>query len=239
MAKTWRQKHDGHKQEAQIERLPRRYAGLSAGSTIVIASPQEISAYFRSVPKGRTRTINQLRDTLAKRHGADAACPMTTGIFCRIAAEAALETIQHGAKWNQVPPFWRVIDPGSPLAKKLSCGPDFIRQRREEEGITDRVMLGTVCGVLLGLLAVGMMLPMSFPDKRAALIGAFLNRLSIGVSIGLGAASVSLPGWAVGLGLGLLLSAGDAVITKAYLPILTIGALGGSAIGFVVTAWGV
>ncbi len=70
-------------------------------------------------------------------------------------------------------------------------------------------------------------------------MSAFLSRLSIRVSIGLGAASVSLPGWAVGLGLGLLLTAGDAVITKAYFPILAIGALGGAAIGFVVTAWGV
>ena len=105
----------------------------------------------------------------------------------------------------------------------------------------DRLMLGTVCGVLFGLLAAGMTLPMAFPDKRAALLGAFLNRLSLGVAIGLGAASVSLSGWAVGLGLGLFLSAGDAVITKAYLPILAIGVLGvlgGAATGFVVTAWG-
>ena len=135
MAKTWREKHDGHKREAQIERLPRRYAGLPAGATIVIASPQEVSSYFRRVPKGKTRTIDQLRQALATRHGADAACPMTTGIFCRIAAEAALETMELGAGWDEVAPFWRVIDPASPLARKLSCGPDLIRERREAEGI--------------------------------------------------------------------------------------------------------
>ena len=101
------------------------------------------------------------------------------------------------------------------------------------------LLLGTICGVAFGLLAVGLMLPMSFPDKRAALLGAFLNRLSIGVSIGLGAATVSCPGWAVGLGLGILISAGDAVITKAYAPILGLGALGGAAIGYIVMAWGV
>ena len=137
MAKTWREKHDGHRTEPQIERLTKRWAGLPAGATIVIASPQEISAYFRSVPRGRTRTMDQLRQTLAKRHGADGACPMTTGIFCRIAAEAALETIEMGAKRSQVAPFWRVIDPASPLAKKLSCGPDFIRKQRHSEGIED------------------------------------------------------------------------------------------------------
>lgn len=137
MAKTWREKHDGHRTEPQIERLPKAWAGLPAGATIVIASPQEMSAYFRSVPRGKTRTIEQLRKTLAKRHGADGACPMTTGIFCRIAAEAALESLEMGAKPSQVAPFWRVIDPASPLANKLSCGPEFIRRRREAEGIVE------------------------------------------------------------------------------------------------------
>jgi len=100
------------------------------------------------------------------------------------------------------------------------------------------VLLGTICGVLFGLLAVGLMLPMEFPDKRAALLGAFLNRLAIGVAIGAGISGIGWPGWMVGLTLGLLISAGDAVITKAYVPILGIGAVGGAIIGYVVGAFG-
>jgi len=100
------------------------------------------------------------------------------------------------------------------------------------------LVIGTGCGVMFGLLAVGLMLPMEFPDKRAALLGAFLNRLSIGVAIGAGVNGAGWPGWMVGLMFGVLISAGDAVITKAYVPILGLGAVGGAVIGFVVAMWG-
>ena len=53
------------------------------------------------------------------------------------------------------------------------------------------------------------MMPMTFPDKRAALTGAFLNRLSIGVAIGAGVAGIAWPGWAVGLMFGVLISAAE------------------------------
>jgi hypothetical protein len=99
-----------------------------------------------------------------------------------------------------------------------------------------RIILGAICGVIFGLIAVGMMLPMSFPDKTAALAGAFLNRFAIGFVIG--AARLSLPDWANGLIFGLLLSLPDAIITKAYAPILIIGTIGGTIIGFVVGKWG-
>lgn len=67
--------------------------------------------------------------------------------------------------------------------------------------------------------------------------------LAIGVVIGaaLGSpqlAALGLPGWAIGLAAGLFLSAADAVITKAYAPILVIGALGGAVIGWLVGRFG-
>jgi hypothetical protein len=100
-----------------------------------------------------------------------------------------------------------------------------------------RIILGAVCGIIFGLVAVGIMLPMSFPDKTAALAGAFLNRFAIGFVIG--AARLPVPDWANGLIFGLLLSLPDAIITKAYAPILIIGAIGGLIIGFVVGKWGI
>jgi len=99
-----------------------------------------------------------------------------------------------------------------------------------------RLALGSICGVIFGIAVVLMMLPMEFPDKRAALIGAFLNRFGVGFVIG--AANLPLPGWFSGLIFGLLLSAPDAIITKAYVPIIVLGALGGAVIGFVVNRWG-
>ena len=105
------------------------------------------------------------------------------------------------------------------------------------------VAYGLVAGIAFGAISAGMMIPLHFPDKRAALLGAFLNRLAIGVVIGavIGSPQVDalrLPAWIVGLAAGVLLSAADAVITKAYAPILVLGAIGGAAIGWLVDRFG-
>src|SRR4029077_7687472 len=87
-----------------------------------------------------------------------------------------------------------------------------------------------ISGIAFGALSVALMLPLSFPDKRAALLAAFCSRFAIGFVI----AYVQLPSWpcwAVGFFFGLLLSLPDALITKAYIPILVVGGLGGLIIG--------
>jgi hypothetical protein len=99
-----------------------------------------------------------------------------------------------------------------------------------------RLLLGTICGLVYGALSAASMIPLEFPDKKAALAGAFLNRFAIGFVIG--AARLPLPGWATGLVFGLLLSLADAIITKAYAPIILLGAVGGAIIGAIVDKWG-
>ena len=99
-----------------------------------------------------------------------------------------------------------------------------------------RLMLGTICGLIYGALSAASMIPLEFSDKRAALAGAFLNRFAIGFVVG--AARLPLPGWATGLIFGVLLSLPDAIITKAYIPILVLGAVGGLVIGIIVSKWG-
>ena len=81
-----------------------------------------------------------------------------------------------------------------------------------------------------------MMIPMSFPDKRAALLAAFLNRFGIGLVIGC-VALPSWPGWLIGLIFALLLSLPAAIISKAYAPILIVGAIGGVIIGGIIHGW--
>ena len=99
-----------------------------------------------------------------------------------------------------------------------------------------RLMLGTICGLVYGAFSAASMLPLSFTDKRAALLGAFINRFSIGFVIG--AISLPWPGWLSGLAIGLLLSLADAIITKAYVPIIVLGAIGGTVIGWLVQRFG-
>jgi len=99
-----------------------------------------------------------------------------------------------------------------------------------------RISLGVLCGLIFGGLDVALMIPMSFPDKRAALLGAFLARFALGFVI----CNIRLPwpGWAVGLFLGILMSLPDAIITKAFAPILGTGALGGVIIGWIAAKYG-
>jgi hypothetical protein len=99
-----------------------------------------------------------------------------------------------------------------------------------------RLMLGVVCGLVFGAIDICIMLPMTFPDKRAAITPAFIARFGIGFAIG--AARLPWPGWLVGLVFGLLLSIPDAIITKAYAPIIGMGALGGTLIGFLLAKFG-
>src|ERR1700739_3534458 len=99
-----------------------------------------------------------------------------------------------------------------------------------------KVVLGLIAGLLFGALDVGLMLPMSFPDKTTALLGAFTSRFAIGFVIG----CVQLPSWArlvVGLLFWRLISLPDAIITHKYVPILVLGGTGGLVIGGLIHGW--
>jgi hypothetical protein len=98
-----------------------------------------------------------------------------------------------------------------------------------------RVTFGVLLGVAFGIADVALMLPLSFPDKRAALVGAFCARFALGFF----AVTVTLPlsPIASGLLVGLLTSLPDAIITKAYAPILVTGTIFGALAGWIVGRW--
>lgn len=99
-----------------------------------------------------------------------------------------------------------------------------------------RLYLGILCGLLFGAIDTALMIPLSFPDKRAAMVGAFIARFALGFVI----CNINLPwpGWVVGLILGILLSLPDAIITKAAIPIIASGAIGGVIIGWIASKYG-
>ena len=92
------------------------------------------------------------------------------------------------------------------------------------------MLFGLLAGVGFGTVAVGLMLPMDFTDKPTALQAAFLSRFAIGFLIPF--CKLPLPPAAIGVVIGLLVSLPDAVVTKAYAPILVVGVLGGALIGW-------
>ena len=106
------------------------FAGVKAGQTMLISSPEEIGRYAAAIPRGETRTIARMRADLARRAGAAAMCPVTTAIFLRVVAECSLRDLEDGQPLDAVAPFWRVIDPADTVAGKLSCGRDHILHLR-------------------------------------------------------------------------------------------------------------
>jgi hypothetical protein len=130
--KTWAQKMKAKPPHTVV--LDKDFAGVPAGARLLISCPHEVEAYLRNqVPAGETRAIQQMRRELAATHGADAACPVSTAIFLRTVAEAAWDEIEAGKPATEVAPFWRVVEPGSPLAKKLRAGSDWIAHQRQAE----------------------------------------------------------------------------------------------------------
>lgn len=117
--------------------LDKAFAGVAAGKKLAIASPLMVKAYVEQIPRGHVASMLEMRQAFAKGLGADATCPTSSAIFLRIVAEAALEDIAAGTKAAAATPFWRIVDPRSVLAQKLSCGPDFVAHMRAIESIAD------------------------------------------------------------------------------------------------------
>jgi hypothetical protein len=102
------------------------FAGVRAGTLMLISSPGDIANYLSRIPRGETRTIERMRNEMARKAGAGAMCPVTAAIYLRVVAEVALRDLADGKPMDQVVPFWRVVLPGSKIAAKLTCGPDHV-----------------------------------------------------------------------------------------------------------------
>ena len=132
MKKTWLDKLNETK-EPKLKRIDIDFADIPAGSNMFIATPKIIDMYIQEIGVGKRIDTKTLRKDLALAHNADYTCPVTTGIFLRIVAEANYEKLQQGKHVKEITPFWRVIEPKSVLAKKLTFGQDFLLQQIEKE----------------------------------------------------------------------------------------------------------
>ena len=121
----WR-KRFGAAKAPHVVMLHSDFAGVKAGNTMLISSPGELANYIARIPRGETRTIDRLRNELARKAGAQAMCPVTTAIYLKVVAEVALQDLAEGKLIDQVVPFWRVVLPDSKVAGKLSCGRDHV-----------------------------------------------------------------------------------------------------------------
>ena len=130
--KTWTEKLADDKDLPRVIEINSRMSKRWGEGTCVIPAPREVDELMRRVPRGRVTTVNELREKLAKQHGATIGCPITTGIFAWIAAHAADEAERAGAA--KITPYWRTFKAGGELNPKYPGGLAAVRARLEAEG---------------------------------------------------------------------------------------------------------
>ena len=130
--KTWREKLADTKDFPRVQPITEKQSARWGTGTIVIPAPLEVDELMRKVPKGKLTTINHLRQTIAKRHGATIACPICVGIFARTAAGAAEEDAAEGKK--RITPYWRTLKSGGEVNAKYPGGLEGQKVRLEAEG---------------------------------------------------------------------------------------------------------
>ena len=131
--KSWREKLADSKDLPRVQVIPDRMKNKWGRGTLVIPAPREVDEMMRRVPKGKVTTINHIRAAIAKKHGATIGCPLTTGIFAWIAANAAEEVTAAKPK-ARVTPYWRTLKTGGVLNEKYPGGIARQKQRLKAEG---------------------------------------------------------------------------------------------------------
>lgn len=129
--KSWRDKLE-KPAEPKIVEIPERMRKQWGPGTMVIGTAMLVDSLVRKVPSGKLVTVSQIMDRLAQDSGADSACPMTTGIFLRIVAEAAEEDRAAGRK--EIAPYWRVLKTKGALNPKFPGGIEGHAAELEAEG---------------------------------------------------------------------------------------------------------
>ena len=115
-----------------VKTIEKKFADLKAGEKMLISSPRSIANYIAKIPYGTEKSVKLMRLELAENANADNTCPLTCGIFLRIAIESSFEQ-SNGAKPDL--PFWRVIDRNSSLKKKLLISEKYLTELRTSEDL--------------------------------------------------------------------------------------------------------
>ncbi len=132
MAKSAAEHLNSDKQPKMVV-LDKDFAGVKKGQKLFVATPKIVNEYINKIPFGETRTIERMRREMARRRKCDASCPVSTAIFIRIAAEAAIDEMEQGKSVNEVTPFWRLLCSKDKITKKLAIDPQWVDMQRELE----------------------------------------------------------------------------------------------------------
>jgi len=130
--KSWSEKLEDSKGLPTVEKITDKMSKRWGTGTVAIPAPMEVDEVMRKVPKGKVITINEIRATLARKHNATIGCPITTGIFAWIAANAAEERRLKGEK--DITPYWRTLKTGGVVNEKYPGGVEGQKKLLGKEG---------------------------------------------------------------------------------------------------------
>jgi alkylated DNA nucleotide flippase Atl1 len=130
--KNWTEKLMDSKDLPKVEAITEKMSKRWGAGTVVIPAPIEVDEIMRRIPKGKIVTINDIRAALAKKHHATIGCPITTGIFAWVAANAAEEKQQKGE--TDITPYWRTLKTGGEINAKYPGGTEAQEKLLEKEG---------------------------------------------------------------------------------------------------------
>lgn len=106
--------------------------GTKLGDTFIIPAPIEVDEIMKKIPKGKLIILSEIREKLAQKYNATICCPMTTGIFVWISANAATEAMSEGKKDTTL--YWRTLKTGGELNPKYPGGINGQKELLENEG---------------------------------------------------------------------------------------------------------
>ncbi len=132
--KSWQEKLADSKDLPKVVEITGKMSTRWGTGSICIPAPIEVDGIMKQVPRGKVITVNQIREVVAKRHGATIGCPLTTGIFIGIAARAAEEAAAEGK--TDVTPYWRTLKSKGELNEKYPGGVEAQAAHLREEGHT-------------------------------------------------------------------------------------------------------
>jgi alkylated DNA nucleotide flippase Atl1 len=129
--KTWKEKLE-KRVEPKLVEVPQKWAARIGSGRMLVPSPKLVDAAVNKIPAGKVATVNNIREFLANKYKADITCPLTTGIFLIIAANASEENrLNHQ---EQITPYWRVLKEGGMLNSKYPGGAQQQAKYLKKEG---------------------------------------------------------------------------------------------------------
>lgn len=135
MAKSWTEKLNQTKDLPKVVIVTEKMAGkwgTNFNDTVAIPSPKEVYDIMAKVPKKKLITTNEIRKMVAKKHKTTIGCPLTSGIFTWISANAAEEIAKNRKK--PIIPYWRTLKSNGIINDKYPGGIDFQKSLLEKEG---------------------------------------------------------------------------------------------------------